>query len=60
MKQIETYDLVNEALQHAGEPTVVTPELIELDKDRITSESVIASVRQRVNEKMKEYPLFAY
>jgi glycine hydroxymethyltransferase len=23
-------------------------------------ESVIASVRQRVNEKMKEYPLFAY
>ena len=25
-----------------------------------TSESVIASVRQRVNEKMKEYPLFAY
>ena len=25
-----------------------------------TNEEVIASVRQRVNEKMKEYPLFAY
>jgi glycine hydroxymethyltransferase len=25
-----------------------------------TDEQVIASVRQRVNEKMKEYPLFAY
>ena len=24
------------------------------------NEQVIASVRQRVNEKMKEYPLFAY
>ena len=32
-------DPVNEALQHAGEPTVVTPELIELDKKRVTSES---------------------
>ena len=25
-----------------------------------TNDEVIASVRQRVNEKMKEYPLFAY
>jgi glycine hydroxymethyltransferase len=25
-----------------------------------TNEDVIASVRKRVNEKMKEYPLFAY
>jgi glycine hydroxymethyltransferase len=24
------------------------------------NEQVIASVRQRVNEKMKDYPLFAY
>lgn len=56
MKQIETYDLVNEALQHAGEPTVVTPELIELDKDRITSESVIADEEYLI--KMNGVPCF--
>ena len=41
MKKEVKQDPVNEALQHAGEPTVVTPELIELDKERVTSESDI-------------------
>jgi len=34
-------DPVMEALQQAGEPTVVTPELIQLDQDRVTSQSNI-------------------
>lgn len=41
MKKTEKNDPVSEALQHAGEPTVVTPELIELDNERVTSESDI-------------------
>ena len=32
-------DLIGGALQQAGEPTTITPELIKLDSDRITSES---------------------
>lgn len=35
-------------------------ELIEQVLDHVDDETVIASVRQRVNETMKEYPLFAY
>ncbi|MBR4729760.1 MAG: AAA family ATPase [Prevotella sp.] len=38
----EKKDPVNGALQHAGEPTVVTPELLALDKERVTSESEIS------------------
>ena len=34
--------------------------LIEEVLNDPTNEEVIASVRQRVNEKMKDYPLFAY
>jgi hypothetical protein len=41
MKKEEIQDPVNEALQHAGEPTVVTPELLALDQERVTSESEI-------------------
>ena len=41
MKKEEKKDPVNEALQHAGEPTVVTPELLALDQERVTSESEI-------------------
>ena len=41
MKKKEIQDPVNEALQHAGEPTVVTPELLALDQERVTSESEI-------------------
>ena len=41
MKKTENQDPVNEALQHAGEPTVVTPELLALDQERVTSESEI-------------------
>ncbi len=41
MKKTEIQDPVNEALQHAGEPTVVTPELLALDQERVTSESEI-------------------
>ena len=32
-------DLIGGALQQAGEPTTITPELIKLDSDRITSDS---------------------
>ena len=35
-------------------------ELIEEVLNAPEDESVIASVRQRVNETMKQYPLFAY
>lgn len=41
MKKTEKKDQVNEAIQHAGEPTVVTPELLALDQERVTSESEI-------------------
>ena len=30
---------VGEALQHAGEPTTITTEVIELDRDRVTSQT---------------------
>ena len=39
---------------------VLIAELIEEVLNDPENEQVIASVRQRVNEKMKEYPLFAY
>ncbi len=39
---------------------VLIAELIEEVLNDPTNEEVIASVRQRVNEKMKDYPLFAY
>ena len=39
---------------------VLIAELIEEVLNAPEDEQVIASVRQRVNEKMKEYPLFAY
>jgi glycine hydroxymethyltransferase len=39
---------------------VLIAELIEEVLNNPEDEQVIASVRQRVNEKMKEYPLFAY
>ena len=35
-------------------------ELIEEVLNNPTDEATIASVRKRVNEKMKDYPLFAY
>jgi len=34
--------------------------LIEEVLNNPTDEATIASVRKRVNEKMKDYPLFAY
>jgi glycine hydroxymethyltransferase len=39
---------------------VLIAELIEEVLNDPENEQVIASVRQRVNEKMKDYPLFAY
>ncbi|MDE6807511.1 MAG: serine hydroxymethyltransferase, partial [Prevotella sp.] len=39
---------------------VLIAELIEEVLNDPTNEEVIASVRNRVNEKMKSYPLFAY
>ena len=39
---------------------VLIAELIEEVLNDPENEQVIASVRQRVNEKMKAYPLFAY
>jgi glycine hydroxymethyltransferase len=39
---------------------VLIAELIEEVLNNPTDESVIASVRQRVNDTMKDYPLFAY
>ena len=39
---------------------VLIAELIEEVLNDPTNEEVIASVRQRVNETMKAYPLFAY
>ena len=39
---------------------VLIAELIEEVLNDPENEQVIASVRQRVNDKMKEYPLFAY
>ena len=41
MDKINNQDPVSEALQHAGEPTEVTPELMDLDKNRVTSKSDI-------------------
>jgi glycine hydroxymethyltransferase len=35
-------------------------EMIETVLSNVDNEEVIAQVRARVNEKMKEYPLFAY
>ena len=35
-------------------------ELIEEVLNNPTDETTIANVRKRVNEKMKDYPLFAY
>ena len=34
-----TADLIGGALRQAGEPTTITPELITLDSDRITSDT---------------------
>lgn len=42
METTVNQDPVNLALQYAGKPTVVTPELIALDKDRVTSESNVS------------------
>ena len=42
METITNQDSVNQALQYAGKPTVVTPEIIALDKDRVTSESDVS------------------
>ena len=39
---------------------VLIAELIEEVLNAPENEQVIASVRQRVNETMKNYPLFAY
>jgi glycine hydroxymethyltransferase len=39
---------------------VLIAELIEEVLNAPEDEQVIASVRQRVNETMKDYPLFAY
>ena len=36
-----TTDPIEVALQQAGEPTTVTPEVVELDKDRVTSETEV-------------------
>ena len=41
MKKEEKMDLIKEELQHAGEPTVVTPEIMSLDQNRVTSESQV-------------------
>lgn len=41
MDKINNQDPVSEALQHAGKLTEVTPELIALDKNRVTSKSNI-------------------
>ena len=38
---METTDLITEELQQAGEPTTVTPEVEELDADRVTSETEV-------------------
>lgn len=35
-------DIIEEALQHAGEPSTVTDEVIELDRDRVTSKTDVA------------------
>ena len=35
-------DAILEALQHAGEPTTITDEIIELDEDRVTSETEVS------------------
>ncbi len=37
-----TTDQIEEALQHAGEPTTITTEVIELDRDRVTSQTDVA------------------
>ena len=34
-------DPIEAALQHAGEPTEITPEVVELDEDRVTSDTEI-------------------
>ena len=36
MERIANQDPVNQALQYAGKPTVVTPEIIALDKDWVS------------------------
>ncbi len=36
------FDSIEEALQHAGEPTTITDEIIELDEDRVTSETEVS------------------
>ena len=36
------HDEIEVALQHAGEPTTITPEVVELDKDRVTSDTEVA------------------
>ena len=41
MKKEELKDPIGVSLQHAGEATVVTPEILELDKDRVTSETYV-------------------
>jgi len=35
------FDPIEEDLQHAGEPTTITDEIIELDEDRITSDTEV-------------------
>ena len=56
METTVNQDPVNEALQHAGESTVVTPELIALDKDRVTSESDVSE--EEYIYKFKGVPCF--
>ena len=39
MDKINIKDPICEALQHAGEPTLITPDIVALDEDRVTSET---------------------
>ena len=39
MEKENIKESVGEALQHAGEPTTITTEVIELDRDRVTSQT---------------------
>ena len=36
---MDNKDYIDEAIQQAGEPTTITPELVKLDSDRITSDT---------------------
>ena len=56
METTVNQDPVNQALQYAGKPTEVTPELIALDKDRVTSESNVSE--EQYIYKFKGVPCF--